>query len=125
MPRKIRIVIGELSLAAELNDSPTAEALWEVLPLEASGSKWGEEIYFSTPVDQAAGPDARAEMEVGELAFWPPGNAFCIFFGPTPASHGSEPRAANPANPIGRVLDDIEPLQAVPSGAQVRVEAAE
>lgn len=125
MPHPIRITVNDIELAAELNDSETAQAVYEVLPLEASASRWGEEFYFSIPVDHAAAADARAEMAVGELAYWPPGNAFCIFFGPTPASQQVEPRAANPANPLGRITDAVAPLTAIRGNANVRIEAAE
>ena len=122
MGKAIRITAGDVSLQAELNDSPTAAAILAALPIEASGNRWGEEIYFSIPVHEKGAPDARADMEVGELAYWPPGNAFCIFFGPTPASDGDQPRAASPVNPIGRVVDDVEPLKTVPDGATVLIE---
>lgn len=121
MGRAIRIQAGEVSLAAELNDSPTADAVWQALPVEATGNRWGDEIYFAIPVSAKRAPEARAEVEVGELGYWPPGKALCIFFGPTPASQGKEPRAASPINPIGRVLDDVGALQAVPDGARVHI----
>jgi len=119
MGQTIRIRAGDVSLTADLNDSVTADAILEALPIQASGNRWGEEIYFSIPVQQDGSPDARADMEVGEIAYWPPGNAFCIFFGPTPASDGDEPRAASPVNPVGRILEDTEPLKQVPDGASV------
>ena len=122
MAASIRIQAGGVSLLAELNDSQTAAAILDALPIEASGNRWGDEIYFSIPVQEEAAPDARAEMEIGELAFWPPGTAFCIFFGPTPASNGDQPRAASPVNPIGRVVEDVEALKAVPDGATLLVE---
>ena len=124
MGQSIRITAGDVALAAELNDSPTAAAIVEALPIEASGSRWGEEIYFSIPVQEKAAPDARADMAVGELAYWPPGNAFCIFFGPTPASDGDAPRAASAVNPIGLIAGDATALTAVPDGATVRIEKA-
>ena len=122
MTQPIRITAGDVSLAAELNDSPTAAAILAALPIETWGNRWGDEIYFSIPVHEEAAPDARADMEVGELAYWPPDNAFCIFFGPTPASDGNQPRAASPVNPIGRVIDDVEPLKAVHDAATIRIE---
>jgi hypothetical protein len=124
MGHSIRITAGDASLAAELNDSPTAAAVLASLPIEASGNRWGEEIYFAIPVQEKAASDARADMEVGELGYWPPGAAFCIFFGPTPASEGDQPRAASPVNPIGRIVEDVEPLKAVPDGAKVTIEKA-
>jgi hypothetical protein len=125
MGHLIRITAGTVSVAAELNDSPTAAAVFDALPIEASGNRWGDEIYFSIPVKQKKAPDAREDMAVGELAYWPPGNAFCIFFGPTPASAGDQPRAASAVNPIGRVLDDVEALKSVPDGATVLIEEAQ
>ena len=124
MPYAIRITAGEVSLQAELNDTATARAIYEKLPLEAAGNRWGEEIYFSIPVQAELAENARTEMEVGELAYWPPGAAFCIFFGPTPASTGKTPCAASPVNPIGRVSGDVESLKSVGDGTIVRVEPA-
>ncbi len=122
---KIRIISGEIRAEAELNEGPTAEAVWEVLPVKASARTWGDEVYFSVPVAAAAEPDARAEVAVGELGYWPSGEAFCIFFGPTPASTGSAPVAASPVNIIGRVLGDAAIFKSVQNGDSVRVEAAE
>ena len=122
--RIIRLTAGDVSLRAELNASATAERILQALPIEANGQRWGEEIYFDIPVHAELTSDARAEVEVGELGYWPPGEAFCIFFGPTPASTGSEPRAASPVNPIGKVLDDVEALKSFPNGASVRIEKA-
>ena len=122
MAHTICITVGEVVLSAELNDSPTAAAILAALPIEASGNRWGEEIYFAISVHEKAAPDARADMEVGELAYWPPGHAFCIFFGPTPASDGDVPRAASPVNLIGRITDEVEPLKKAADGAVVRIE---
>jgi hypothetical protein len=118
----IRIVAGGIELEAELNDSPTARAVIETLPLSAPGNRWGEEIYFEIPVVEGLAPDASADVGVGDLGYWPPGKAFCIFFGPTPMSTGDQPRAASPVNPIGRVLDDAKRLTAHPDGGDVRLE---
>jgi hypothetical protein len=108
-----------VTLEAELNDSPTAQMIWEALPIVAQATTWGDEIYFGIPVQAEASTDARADVEVGELGYWPVGRAFCIFFGPTPASTGDEPRAASPVNILGRVLGDATQLRRVRSGARV------
>ena len=125
MVHRIQITAGDVSVAAELNDSPTAEAILAVLPVQAEGNRWGDEIYFRLPLEQPESANARVDVEVGELAFWPPGSAFCIFFGPTPASHGDQPRAASPVNPIGRTVGDTQQLRTVPDGATVHVESAQ
>ncbi|HQD39780.1 MAG: hypothetical protein GX766_03340 [Firmicutes bacterium] len=123
--KKILIEAGGVKLEAELNESKTAQAIYEALPLEARGSRWGDEIYFSTPVKLGPEEGARAEVEVGALAYWPPGNAFCIFFGPTPASTGSQPQAASPVNVFGRVLGDATLLKDTPHGVKVKVSKLE
>ncbi len=122
-----RIVIssGDVSLAAELNDGPTARQIWEALPIDGRANIWGEEVYFDIPVVADQEPDARAEVEVGELGYWPVGHAFCIFFGPTPAIVDDRPRAASPVNILGRVLGDATRFRAVHSGDGVRLERAE
>ena len=122
--RTIRIVAGNVSAEAVLNDSPTATKIWEALPLEARGNTWGEEIYFSIPVGVKEEKDARDIVAVGELGYWPPGTAFCIFFGRTPASTDSRPRAASNVNIVGKVTGDATVFKAVSSGTKVRLERA-
>jgi hypothetical protein len=120
--RKIEIRAGGISVTATLADNATADAIWNALPIEGHANTWGEEIYFSIPVDVEPAKDARDLVAIGELGYWPPGNAFCIFFGRTPASHGSEPRAASPVNVFGQVEDDATLFKAVRGGAKVRIE---
>ena len=122
MSRRIRISSGTVTLEATLGDTPTANALWDVLPIDGSANLWGEEIYFSIPIKVAQEADARAEMAVGEIAYWPPGNAFCIFFGPTPASSGDAPEAASPVNVLGQVAGDATAFGAVRHGDAVHLE---
>jgi hypothetical protein len=122
--RKLRISAGSLSAEAVLNDSPTATKIWEALPLEARGNTWGDEIYFSIPVSAKEEKDARDIVAVGELGYWPPGTAFCIFFGRTPASTDSRPRAASNVNIVGKVTGDAAVFKAVSSGTKVRLERA-
>ena len=90
---KITIKFNSLSFKAELNDSPTSKAIWEQLPIESQVSTWGEEIYFEIPVEMPQEPDAQQIVSVGDLGYWPVGQAFCIFFGPTPVSTDERPRA--------------------------------
>jgi len=123
MAYSIRIKVGDLALEAELNDTQTADRVYRALPLEAEASRWGDEIYFGTLVKAGKGDPMRAEMAVGEIGFWPPGRAFCIFWGPTPASAGSAPVAASPVVPIGRVVGDLKCLSDVADGTAIRIEA--
>jgi hypothetical protein len=125
MAGAIIIVIDSLNVQADLNDSPTADLIWNSLPIEGSANTWGDEIYFSIPVRADLEQASREEMEEGELGYWPPGHAFCIFFGPTPASRGEEIRAASPVNPIGKIIGDSKVLRGVRAGSRVRIERRE
>jgi hypothetical protein len=116
---KITITAGNLSLQAELNDGPTARQIWEALPIEGRANTWGDEIYFEIPVKARQEPDAREEVAVGELGYWPVGHAFCIFFGPTPASLDERPRAYSPVNLLGHVIGDATRFRAVKDGTRV------
>jgi hypothetical protein len=119
MAYTISITAGSLTAEAELNESPTATMIWDALPITGRASTWGDEIYFEIPVRTQQASDARADVEVGELGYWPVGRAFCIFFGPTPVSAGDQPRAASPVNVVGRVLGDATVFRKVRSGATV------
>jgi hypothetical protein len=118
---KITITAGSVTMEAELNDSPTAQQIWDALPIEGSVSTWGDEIYFEIPVVAGQEADARAQVEVGELGYWSVGHAFCIFFGPTPASTDERPRAYSPVNILGRVLGDATHFRVVRSGTPVKL----
>ena len=119
MDRAIRITAGSVSAEARLNGSKTAQTIWDALPIEAKGSTWGDEIYFDIGVP-AAPEAAREVVELGDLAYWPPGHPFCIFFGPTPASRGDECRAASPVNVVGKIQGDPGVFKKVRSGTRVR-----
>ena len=123
MPRNITITADTVEPTAELNDSATADAIWRALPISSPGNTWGDEIYFRVPV-QAEGQDLHEVVDFGDLAFWPPGNAFCIFFGPTPASRGDEIRAASGVEVVGRIAGGAEQLRQVPSGSKVTISRA-
>tara|TARA_B100001123_G_C14640889_1_gene761657 strand:+ start:92 stop:463 length:372 start_codon:yes stop_codon:yes gene_type:complete len=122
MTRAIRITAGTVTVNAELNETETADAVWDALPIQANGSTWGDEIYLKIPVD-AGLEDGQEVVELGDLGYWPPGRAFCLFYGLTPASQGDEIRPASAVTVIGKILDDTEPLKSVASGSAVLIEA--
>ncbi|RLF04797.1 MAG: hypothetical protein DRK00_05945 [Thermoprotei archaeon] len=101
----------------------TAEALLRALPFESQAMKWGDEVYFSTPVEMGE-EEADEVVEVGAVAYWPPGRALCLFYGPTPISGPGEIRPASPVNVIGRVVEGLSVLKEVREGERVRVEEA-
>ena len=122
---KVKITFGKKETEAQLNDSETAKRIYEALPIEASANVWGEEIYFEIPVSvEEEKAYSRQNMKVGELAYWPQGNAFCIFFGRTPASINSEPRAISNVNVIGMILKKVEAelFKSVKDGDKIRIE---
>jgi hypothetical protein len=124
MGRKIKILVSELNVEAELNESKTAQLIWEALPIGAKTNLWGEEIYFTIPVKTGLERGAKEVVSAGELGYWPTGHAFCIFFGPTPASRGDEIRAASAVNVIGKVLSDPKAFLKVKDGVKITLEKA-
>ena len=122
---KINISAGNVSVVAELFDTPTATRIFDALPIEGSANVWGDEIYFDIPLSLEQEPDARADVSVGDLAYWPVGQAFCIFFGPTPVSTGDQPRAYSPVNIFGHILGDAGQLKGISGGTPVKVAKAE
>ncbi len=123
MSNRIYIKSGPLELEATLNDTDSAASLWNALPISAVANTWGDEIYFGIPV-VAELENAQEVVNLGDLAYWPPGRAFCVFFGPTPASRGDEIRPASAVTVIGKVEGDATILKRVQRGDSVTLEAS-
>ena len=121
MDRRIRIKAGGIEVTAELNSTKTAKAIWEALPIKGRANRWGDEIYFSIPVSLEP-EDAQELVSIGDLGYWSPGTAFCIFFGSTPISQGQEIRPASPVNVFGKIMGDAKVLRQVASGTEITVE---
>jgi len=122
--KKITIKTEDLKVDAGLNDSETAQNIWNALPIEGSVNTWGDEIYFSIPVKVGL-ENAEEAVSEGDLGYWPPGSAFCIFFGTTPVSRGNEIRAASPVNVFGKIIGDPKVFKKVSSGAKIIIEKDE
>ena len=120
--KKIKIIFANFTFQAELNESPTSKKIWEQLPFESQVNTWGEEIYFEIPVSMPQELDAQEIFSVGDLGYWPVGQAFCIFFGPTPVSTDERPRAYSPVNILGKILADFEVLKSIQNQEKVRLE---
>lgn len=120
---QIAIRVGSLTMQAELNDTQTARQVADALPIRSGFSTWGDEIYFAIPIATELESDARDVVEMGDLGYWPPGNAFCIFFGPTPMSQAGEIRPASAVNLIGKVIGDATQFKAVMQEGEVILEA--
>ncbi len=122
--KRIRITSGEVTVTATLNDSPTAEKVWDMLPIEGRANTWRDEIYFGIGLGEDLEEGASDVVDMGAVGYWPPGDALCLFFGRTPASQGDEIRAASAVNLLGEVDDDPEVLNQVSSGSPISVEQA-
>ena len=120
---RIAIRIGTLSMEAELNETPTAQKIAAALPLRTSFNTWGDEIYFAIPVDATLDDNAQDTVALGDLGYWPPGKALCIFFGQTPVSQPGKIMPASAVNVIGKVLGDATAFKAVMREREVVVEA--
>jgi len=123
--KKIAITTEDLKVDASLNDSETAEKIWDALPIEGSVNTWGDEIYFSIPPVNVGSENAKEVVSEGDLGYWPPGSAFCIFFGLTPASQGDEIRPASPVNVFGKIIGDSKVFKKVSSGTKITIEKDE
>ena len=123
MPTNIVITAGSIRLEAELNDTFTAKAISNILPITAAANTWGDEIYFSMPITLEL-ENGQEVVDLGDLGYWPPGGAFCIFYGLTPASQGDEIRPASAVTIIGKVQGDVTALKQT-RVEQVVIEAAE
>ena len=119
---KILIRVNEITEVIELNETGSAKRIYESLPLKGHANTWGEEIYFSIGISLDT-EKGKEEVNVGDVAYWPPGNAFCIFFGITPASKNEKPRAASKVNVIGKVAGDSKVFKKVKDGDNVYLEA--
>lgn len=124
MPTPIRIIAGGTTLEAELFDTPSAKAVAEILPLEASPHAWGDEFYFEIPVRMKLEDGGTLNVKVGDIGYWPPGAALAIFFGPTPLSRGSDPVPASEVNLVGRIKGDARELKKEKGAARLRIENA-
>lgn len=113
--RDIKISAGEVEVTAMLNQSSTSDLIWDSLPIEEPASIWGDEIYFRTSIEVDE-DDAQEVVDIGDIGYWPPGSAICLFFGLTPASNGNEIRPASAVNLVGKIQGDSTKLKKVNSG---------
>lgn len=124
MGNKIRIAAGAIEAEAELNETQTAQAIWQALPIKGRVSLWGDEVYFSVPVNLQL-EDGQEVVSIGDLGYWPDGSAFCIFFGRTPVSRGDEIRPAGPVTLFGKIIGDATMFNKVAAGTRITVRSRE
>ena len=122
MPIPIKITAGSVSLTAVLDDTALAETVASKLPLETTPNEWGDEFYFEIPVRSSLDETATKKVKVGDIGFWPPGNAMAIFFGPTPMSSGADPVPASAVCLLGRITGDATLLKQARGARTIRIE---
>ena len=120
MGKKIRIRAGAIEAEAELNDTRTAQAIWETLPIKSRVNLWGDEIYFSIPLSLEL-ELGQELVSLGDLGYWPDGNAFCIFFGPTPVSQRDEIRPASLVTVFGKAIGDATAFKKIAEGTKITI----
>jgi hypothetical protein len=120
----ISISAGEITVAAELADTELAKAIAAKLPIETIPNEWGDEFYFTIPVRSGLDETATSKVRVGDIGFWPPGNAMAIFFGPTPMSTGADPVPASDVCLIGRITGDPKTLRKAKGAGKIRIDKA-
>lgn len=125
MPIKIKITIKNITLDAQLFDSPCARVIAEALPIITESNEWGDEFYFEVPVNMPLDETATTSVKVGDIGYWPPGNALAIFFGPTPMSKGNDPVPASAVNIVGRIIGDATVLRQAKGASEIRIERSE
>ena len=121
---KIKIVVGSIEAVATLSNTRTASAVVNFLPFDSVAHCWGEEIYFEVPLELEL-ENGKEVLEIGDIAYWPPGKSMCIFFGPTPSSRGNEIRAYSAVSVFGKVTGDAGVFGAVREEERIRVEVAD
>jgi hypothetical protein len=124
MGKKIRIIVGAEEIEGELNETHTAQKIWESLPIEGVVNRWGEEIYFEIPVNMGK-ENPKEVVSLGDIGYWPPGKAFCIFFGKTPISRGDEIRPASEVNLVGKIYGDFNRLKSIGDGETIVIKKEE
>jgi hypothetical protein len=122
MPQKIKIIVGSITVAAELADTDCAKAIAGKLPIEAVPNEWGDEFYFTIPVKLPLDATATGKVKIGDIGYWPPGQALAIFFGRTPMSTGPDPVPASEVNLVGRIVGDALLLNKAKGAARIRIE---
>ena len=121
---EIVIESGGFCWKAVVYDTPTGRLIYNSLPISSTVNRWGDEVYFSIPVSAEIEPEGRDLLKEGELGYWPDGNAFCIFFGPTPISAEGEIRAASAVNVFGKIEGDLKNLKKLTDGMKIEVKRA-
>ncbi|WP_041083200.1 cyclophilin-like fold protein [Thermotoga profunda] len=120
----LRFIFGTCEVTAELDEKKapmTIDAIKKCLPIKSIVNRWGDEIYFETPVKLTVDENSKDVVEEGDVAFWIPGRAICIFFGKTPISD-DKIRPASAVNVFGKIKENLQLLKEIKTGTKVIVQ---
>ena len=109
MKRLIKVVFLDIDreVSIELDDShspKTVQAILENLPIEVKINRWGDELYTDKTQIVEKEEDGKTQVNLFDVAYWPEGNALCLFYGPTPISEEGKILAYSPVNVVGRII---------------------
>jgi hypothetical protein len=119
---RIKILVGALTLDAELKSTRTGKAIYDLLPVEADLNTWGDEFYFKIPFIKDHRETATLKVSVGDIAYWGNGQSIAIFFGRTPVSTGADPVPADRVNIVGKICGDAAVLRTATGASRIRIE---
>ena len=126
MKKLIKLVFSKFNetVSIELDDSQspkTVKAILESLPIEVNINKWGQELYTDRTSIAAQKENAKSEVSLLDVAFWPPGNALCLFYGSTPISKAGKIVPASPVNIVGRIISQDNIIDKVKDTTRVLI----
>ncbi|MCX7988680.1 MAG: cyclophilin-like fold protein [Thermodesulfovibrio sp.] len=122
MPNRIKIIIKDKEIKAELFDTECAKKIYHSLPIESHINEWGDEFYFTIGINMPTDKTATTRVKAGDIGYWPPGDALAIFFGKTPISTGDDPVPASEVNVVGKLIDNPSVLKTLKGAKKIRIE---
>ena len=124
MMYKVHVDLGSTILELELDEDlapNTVRSILDSLPITIPIHVWGEELYTDPIPMDASSENPKDLVELYDVAFWPPGNAICMFFGPTPIGKKGEIKPYSQVNVIGKIKEtDKNLLKNIKDGDKVR-----
>lgn len=120
MEQQIKVKFDNSTIDLLLNDSNSPNTLKQILdslPFKVRLNLWGEEIYTDKTPVQVGGENSKETVDLHDVAYWPDGNALCLFYGPTPIGKEGEIKPYSPVNIIGKISKpDKSILEKISSG---------
>ena len=129
MKKEILVEFVELnkSIAIELDNSQspkTVNAILDNLPIKVKINRWGDELYTDKTPIIAEDENAQSEVNLLDVAYWPEGNALCLFYGPTPISKSpNEILPYSPVNIVGKIISEGDLLHQIKDSSRLVIKS--